>query len=75
MEVVTNRITMTGFIVFDFIKDWPAATKELTEAVKDGRIKTENSETIVETKFEDIPKTWCKLFEGVNQGKLITQIV
>jgi NADPH-dependent curcumin reductase CurA len=29
----------------------------------------------VPTAFEDIPKTWLKLFEGANTGKLLTQIV
>jgi NADPH-dependent curcumin reductase CurA len=28
----------------------------------------------VPTKFEDIPKTWTKLFSGGNTGKLVTQI-
>ena len=31
-------------------------------------------ETIVSTKFEDIPKTWLMLFEGGNQGKLISEL-
>lgn len=32
-------------------------------------------ETVVDTKFEDIPKTWDKLFHGANQGKLISRLV
>jgi NADPH-dependent curcumin reductase CurA len=44
--------------------------------VKAGKIKLgPEMETIVPTKFEDVPKTWMMLFSGGNQGKLITQIV
>jgi NADPH-dependent curcumin reductase CurA len=28
----------------------------------------------VESSFEQIPKTWTLLFDGANQGKLLTKI-
>jgi NADPH-dependent curcumin reductase CurA len=44
-------------------------------AVKEKKIQIEKQEeTIVPTKFEDIPKTWKMLFEGGNQGKLVTEL-
>lgn len=78
-EIISQRLQIKGFIVTDFIKAGGAAptVKKLVEAAKEGKIKVDNkSETVVETKFEDIPKTWVKLFEeGGKQGKLITKLV
>lgn len=76
-EIITNRIEVKGFIVTDAIESGQAAAwvKELIQGVKDGKIKIgEDTETVVKTKFEDVPKTWMLLFEGGNTGKLVTQI-
>jgi len=35
---------------------------------------SDENEQVVETKFEGIPRTWVKLFDGGNRGKLITKI-
>ena len=77
-EVISNRIEIKGFIIFDFLNQGkgPGAVAELLQAFKDGKIKLGNeNETIVDTKFEDVPKTWMRLFEGKNTGKLITRLV
>jgi NADPH-dependent curcumin reductase CurA len=42
--------------------------------VQEGKL-TVDRETVVETKFEDIPKTWQRLFSGGNQGTLVTKLV
>lgn len=49
---------------------------ELLQAWKDGKIKVDDStETVIDTKFIDIPRTWLKLFDGSNTGKLTTHVV
>jgi len=54
----------------------PETVKTLVQAVKEGKIKVgEENETVVETKFEEVPKTWMRLFEGANTGKLVTKVV
>ena len=76
-EVITNRLEIKGFIVIDFVSQGkgPGATKELVSAFKEGKIVIDDSmETVVDTKFEDIPKTWMMLFEGGNTGKLVTKL-
>ncbi|KAI8942063.1 hypothetical protein NX059_000161 [Plenodomus lindquistii] len=76
-EIISNRIEVRGFIVTDALEagkggQWVA---ELTEKVREGKIHVgEDTETVVKTRFEDVPKTWTMLFEGGNTGKLITQI-
>lgn len=77
-QVITMRLQVNGFIVTDWIAKGEATptVKKLIGGVKEGKIKVgEESETVVDTKFEDVPKTWMMLFEGGNQGKLVTKFV
>ncbi|KAF2875273.1 hypothetical protein BDV95DRAFT_312690 [Massariosphaeria phaeospora] len=76
-EIITNRIEIKGFIVVDAIAAGKVGPmlQTLVEGVKAGKIKIgPESETVVPTEFEDVPKTWTMLFEGGNQGKLITEL-
>lgn len=77
-EVISMRLEIKGFIVLDFMSlsgKRASATQELIAAVEDGKIIIgDQNETVVSTAFEDIPKTWMKLFEGANTGKLITKL-
>lgn len=51
-------------------------TEILTQAWKDRKIIIgDEVETILESKFEDVPRTWLKLYEGVNTGKMITKLI
>lgn len=75
-QVIANRLEIKGFINFD---GGPARMNTIREAlvrhVASGKIVLDAaSETIVPTKFEDVPKTWMRLFEGTNQGKLVTSL-
>lgn len=77
-EIITNRIEVKGFIVTDAVMAGKAAgwIGELVKAVKEGKIQIgEETETVVRTQFEDVPRTWTMLFEGGNTGKLVTEIV
>ena len=50
--------------------------KVFRKALAENKIRLdEQNETVVDTKFEDVPRTWFHLFEGKNQGKLVTKIV
>ena len=74
-EVISMRIKLEGFIVMDFADKWAEAIELFKKGVEDGRLTvTGENEHIVETKFEDVPATWMLLFEGANQGKLVTHI-
>jgi NADPH-dependent curcumin reductase CurA len=78
-EVISMRIQIKGFIVLDF-RARKGAREEcigyLIQGVKEGKLKIgKESEQVVKTKFEDVPKTWVKLFEGANTGKLVTEVV
>lgn len=60
-------------LVLDYIPKFGEVKEKLSKAIKEGKLATEGAETVVDTKFEDIPKTWQLLFSGGNQGKLITK--
>jgi NADPH-dependent curcumin reductase CurA len=51
------------------------ATGDLGKWVQEGKISFTGGETVVDTKFEDVPKTWQMLFSGATRGKLITKLV
>ncbi|KAL8649036.1 MAG: hypothetical protein Q9210_004638 [Variospora velana] len=75
-EVISNRIEIKGFIIFDFLPKIKEATAELVQATKEGKIKVDaENETVVETGFEGVVETWMMLFQGGNRGKLITKLV
>ena len=75
-QVISNRIEIKGFIIFDFMPEAPKAVGELVKAWKEGKISVgDANETVVDTRFEDVPKTWMSLFQGANTGKLITKFV
>ncbi|KAI9376634.1 hypothetical protein BJX61DRAFT_256682 [Aspergillus egyptiacus] len=75
-EVVSNRLHIHGLIAFDYMHKYGDVVAELTQAWKEGKIVIDDSmQTVVEAKFEEIPRVWMKLFEGGNQGKLCTKIV
>jgi NADPH-dependent curcumin reductase CurA len=62
------------------VTDYLAKAKQTQElfvrSVEEGKLKIgEEQEHVVDTKFEDIPKTWLMLFEGGNRAKLITKLV
>ena len=75
MDIITMRIQIRGFIVLDYLKSVPEVMKIFQEAVKEGKLKIDEGEQVVPRAFEDIPKTWMKLFEGSNTGKLVTKLV
>ncbi|QLG45060.1 NADP-dependent oxidoreductase [Costertonia aggregata] len=71
MKIVTARGYMTGIIVFDFIKEWPAATKEIAGWIAEGKIHVK--EDVVHG-LENYTETLMMLFTGKNFGKLILTV-
>jgi len=69
--LLTKSATMKGFIISDFSKDFPSATKQLTAWLNEKKIISK--ETIVEG-FDNIPQAFIDLFDGKNQGKMIVKM-
>ncbi|KAH0841595.1 hypothetical protein AYO21_01171 [Fonsecaea monophora] len=76
-QVITMRLSIRGFIVLDYLPKAQETIELFVQSIKEGKLKitNEESEQVVDTKFEDVPKTWLKLFDGGNTGKLVTKLV
>jgi NADPH-dependent curcumin reductase CurA len=69
--LVKKSALIQGFIVGDFAAQFPAATKQLTGWLMEGKLTYH--ETIYEG-FDHIPQAVLGLFEGSNEGKMIVKI-
>lgn len=68
----SQRITMKGFIVFDFAKKYPAALQELASWLSQGKLK--RKEHLVPGGIEGAPKALVDLYQGVNTGKMMVEV-
>ena len=62
---------MEGFIVPDFIDEFPQAREQLQKWAEDGKIKS--TCTVVDG-LENAPEALTKLFTGENTGKLLVRV-
>jgi NADPH-dependent curcumin reductase len=70
-HVLTKRLTLRGFIVFDFAEQKGDFLAEVAPLVRDGRIKYR--EDIVQG-LEKAPLALIGLLKGENFGKMIVQV-
>lgn len=73
--VVSMRLRIRGFIVIDHAAKFSHMEEVLRKALAEGKLDIAEGEHVVDTKFEEVPGTWLKLFEGANTGKLVTKLV
>ncbi|KAJ0117331.1 nadp-dependent leukotriene b4 12-hydroxydehydrogenase [Diaporthe amygdali] len=71
-KVITQRVRMEGFIVFDFVKEYPAARKQLAQWLAEGKIKRQ--ETVVKGGLKVAEQALLDLFKGGNTGKLLVEV-
>lgn len=71
-NVVSMRINMRGFIIFDHKDSWPQARRELSQWIAEGKMK--KTETIVKGGLKAAEEALVGLYNGVNQGKLMVEI-
>ncbi|MCU1684549.1 MAG: putative NADP-dependent oxidoreductase [Amycolatopsis sp.] len=69
MQLLVARASMTGFVVFDYVKRYPEAIAELSGWIGSGQLKSR--EHVVEGGIEKFPETLLQLFTGGNTGKLV----
>ena len=75
-QIVINRLTLTGFTLFDFLDRSGEAEQALADAAAAGKLVVDRAETVVDIQghIEEIPRVWNGLFTGANTGKLITKV-
>ncbi|GKT55995.1 NADP-dependent leukotriene B4 12-hydroxydehydrogenase [Colletotrichum tofieldiae] len=71
-NIITMRIKMQGFIVFDYANEYAEARKELAQWLEEGKLK--RKETIVKGGLKAAEQALVDLYKGINTGKLIVEI-
>ena len=71
MQIVGKQITIRGFIVSTFYDMRPQFLKDMTEWIKDGKVKWEET---VEHGLDNAPKAFLNLFTGANTGKMLVKL-
>ncbi len=66
-NLIAQRASIQGFIVFDYMDRYPAAIDEMGKWMQEGKIK---SRFHIEEDLERCPEHLAKLFKGVNTGKM-----
>ncbi|KAK5050547.1 hypothetical protein LTR84_003828 [Exophiala bonariae] len=75
-QVISMRLQIKGFIAADYVHKAQEVTEIFIRALEQGKLTVNDGlQHVVPTKFEDVPKTWLKLFDGSNTGKLVTRII
>lgn len=72
LNIISQRIRMEGFIVFDFAKEHPKARRDLAQWLAEGKIKSQ--ETIVKGGIEHAEEGLAHLFAGKNTGKMLVEV-
>ena len=70
--ILTNRLTIEGFIVSEHMEIWPEALKELGTMVATGKLKYRES---VAQGIEAAPQAFLGLLKGKNFGKQVVKLV
>ncbi|RDK40403.1 NADP-dependent leukotriene B4 12-hydroxydehydrogenase [Aspergillus phoenicis ATCC 13157] len=73
MQVISQRVKMQGYIVFDYAKQYPDALQDLAKWLTQGKIK--RKEHIVKGGLESAPQSLVDLYKGVNTGKMMVEVV
>ena len=72
MQLLVERASMTGFLVFDFAARYDEAIAQLADWLHAGHVRSR--EDIVRGSIEQFPDVFLRLFHGENIGKLILQL-
>ena len=72
LMIVSMRIRMEGFIVFDYEKEYPKALREMGQWLAEGKLQ--RKEHIVKGGLKEAENALVDLYKGVNTGKLLIEV-
>jgi NADPH-dependent curcumin reductase CurA len=72
MQLLVQRASMTGFLVFDFAERYSEAIAQLAQWLRAGDLQSR--EDVVRGRLEQFPEVFLRLFRGENTGKLILEL-
>ena len=71
LSLLVNRARMEGIVVFDNVKEYPVAAKDMATWIAQGKLKAKEH---VVPGLENFPETLMMLFKGENFGKLVLKV-
>ncbi|KAJ4293050.1 hypothetical protein N0V88_005714 [Collariella sp. IMI 366227] len=71
-NIITQRIKMEGFIVFDYASEYGDALKQIAQWLAEGKMK--RKETIIKGGVGASEEAFQQLFQGGNIGKLMVEV-
>jgi NADPH-dependent curcumin reductase CurA len=72
LSLLVNRARMEGMVVFDYARDYPKAIAEMSQYLKEGKMKS--VEDVVAGGIDKFPEALNMLFTGANVGKLVLDV-
>jgi hypothetical protein len=72
LMIVSMRIRMEGFVVFDYQDRYPEARTQLAQWLAEGKIK--RKETVVKGGLRNAEQALVGLYQGINTGKLLVEV-
>ncbi|KAK0649358.1 hypothetical protein B0T16DRAFT_325146 [Cercophora newfieldiana] len=72
LSVISQRITIKGFIVFDYAAEYGAAREQLAQWLSEGKLQ--RKETIIKGGLKVSEDVMNYLFHGKNIGKLLLEV-
>lgn len=70
-NLIFKRATMSGFIVLDYIPEYPEAQKRMRQWIREGKITYKED---IQEGFDNVPRTLMRLFSGQNFGKQLLKM-
>lgn len=68
---IASRLTMRGLVVFDYVKEFPTAWRDMTAWIKSGTLRYRED---VEIGIERLPGAFVGLFKGDNFGRKLVRL-
>ncbi|QDS73581.1 hypothetical protein FKW77_001297 [Venturia effusa] len=72
LMIVSMRIRMEGFIVFDYAKRYDEARTQLAQWLAEGKLL--RKETVIKGGLKKAPQGLVDLYSGINTGKLLVEV-
>lgn len=70
--IISMRIRMQGFVVFDYAHKYAEARRELAQWLSEGKLK--RKETVIRGGISKAEEALVGLFEGKNTGKTMVEV-
>jgi NADPH-dependent curcumin reductase CurA len=70
-NIIFKRATMSGFIVIDYMSEFPTARRRIAQWIRSGQVQFSED---IQHGLENAPRTLMRLFQGLNFGKQLLKI-